>query len=45
MHFEQYYDKIVNVLKNHYLLVPQQNNADVILFKKREFYSNFSHKY
>ena len=32
MHFEQYYDKIENVLKNHYFSVPWHKNADVIKF-------------
>ena len=30
MHFEPYYEKIENVLKNHYFLVLWQKNADVI---------------
>ena len=30
MHFEQHCNKIENVLKNHYFLVPWQKNADVI---------------
>ena len=32
MHFEQYYNKIENVLKNHYFSVSWQKNADVIEF-------------
>ena len=32
MHFEQYYDEIESVLKNHYFLVPWQKDADVIKF-------------
>ena len=32
MHFEQYYDKLENVLKNNYFLLPSQKYADAIKF-------------